>query len=47
MGSITLLSHLKIENVTIILDINNNIILGDTRKCLNLGDIKKISKFWN
>lgn len=39
--ALLLLSHLKIENVTIILDINNNIILGDTRKCLNLGDIKK------
>lgn len=36
-----LLSHLKIGNVTIILDINNNIILGDTKKCLNLGDIKQ------
>ena len=35
-----MLSHLKIGNVTIILDINNNIILGDTKKCLNLGDIK-------
>ncbi len=39
--ALLLLSHLKIGNVTIILDINNNIILGDTKKCLNLGDIKK------
>ena len=30
--ALLLLSHLKIENVTIILDINNKIILGDTKK---------------
>ena len=39
--SLLLLSHLKLGNVTIILDINNNIILGDTKKCLNLGNIRK------
>lgn len=38
--ALLLLSHLKLDNVTIILDINNNIILGDTKKCLNLGNIK-------
>ena len=37
---------LKLDNLYIILDINNNIILGDPRKCLNLGNIeKKLNSF--
>ena len=38
-----LLAHLKLSNVTIILDVNKNIILGNPQNCLSLGDIK--SKF--
>ena len=41
-----LLSSLKLKNVITILDINNNIILGDPKKCLPLGNIKsKIEGF--
>ncbi len=36
-----LLGSLKLKNVNIILDVNNNIILGSTKECLDLGDIKK------
>ena len=39
--SLLLLAELKLENVFIILDVNNNIILGDPKKCLSLGNIKK------
>ena len=39
--ALLLLSSLKLRNVFIILDINNNIILGKPKKCLDLGDIKK------
>ena len=39
--ALLLLAKLKLDNVYIILDINNNIILGDPRKCLTLGNIKK------
>ena len=39
--SLLLLAELKLDNVFIILDVNNNIILGDPRKCLSLGNIKK------
>ena len=39
--SLLLLSSLKLDNLYIILDINNNIILGDPKKCLDLGNIKK------
>ena len=38
--SLLLLAELKLDNVFIILDINNNIILGDPKKCLSLGNIK-------
>ena len=41
-----LLSSLKLKNVITILDINNNIILGDPKNCLPLGNIKsKIEGF--
>jgi transketolase len=36
-----LLGSLKLKNVNIILDVNNNIILGNPKECLDLGDIKK------
>jgi transketolase len=39
--ALLLFAHLKLANVTIILDVNNNIILGDPKECLSLGDIKK------
>ena len=39
--ALLLLADLKLPNVTIILDVNNNIILGDPKECLGLGDIKK------
>jgi len=39
--ALLLLADLKLDNVTIILDINNNIILGNPKECLNLGNIKK------
>ena len=39
--SLILLAHLNIKNVFIILDVNNNIILGKTKDCLDLGNIKK------
>ena len=39
--ALLLLANLKLDNVTIILDINNNIILGNPKECLNLGNIKK------
>ena len=35
--SLLLLSSLKLNNIFIILDINNNIILGNPKKCLDLG----------
>ncbi len=44
--ALLLLGSLKLKNVCIILDINNNIILGDPRNLLNLGNIqKKIESF--
>ena len=44
--SLLLLSSLKLNNLYIILDINNNIILGNPKKCLDLGNIeKKIKSF--
>lgn len=39
--ALLLLADLKLANVTIILDVNNNIILGDPKECLGLGNIKK------
>lgn len=42
-----LLANLKLDNVFIILDVNNNIILGDPRECLSLGDIKKKIESFN
>ncbi len=39
--AIMLLSSLNLSNVIIILDVNNNIILGDPKNCLPLGNIKK------
>ena len=39
--SLLLLSSLKLDNLYIILDINNNIILGNPKKCLDLGNIEK------
>ena len=39
--SLLLLLSLKLDNLYIILDINNNIILGNPKKCLDLGNIKK------
>ena len=36
-----LLSHLNLDNFYLIIDVNKNIILGDPKKCLPLGDIKK------
>jgi len=39
--ALLLLGSLKLKNVSIILDINNNIILGDPRNLLKLGNIKK------
>lgn len=39
--SLLLLAKLNLNNVFIILDVNNNIILGDPRQCLDLGNIKK------
>ena len=39
--ALLLLEVLNLKNVSIILDVNNNIILGDPRNLLNLGDIKK------
>jgi transketolase len=39
--ALLLLADLKLDNVTIILDINNNIILGNPKECLDLGNIKK------
>ncbi len=44
--ALLLLGSLKLKNVSIILDVNNNIILGDPRNLLNLGNIKeKIKSF--
>ena len=44
--SLLLLSSLKLDNLYIILDINNNIILGNPKKCLDLGDIEsKLKSF--
>lgn len=44
--SLLLLSSLKLDNVTIILDVNNNIILGNPKDCLSLGNImQKIKSF--
>ena len=45
--SLLLLSHLKLREVYIILDVNNNIILGKTSKCLDLGNIKKKLESFN
>ena len=39
--ALLLLANLKLANVTIILDINNNIILGNPKECLDLGNIKR------
>jgi len=39
--ALLLLGSLKLKNVHIILDVNNNIILGDPKNCLSLGNIKK------
>ena len=39
--ALLLLGSLKLKNVNIILDVNNNIILGDPRNLLSLGNIKK------
>jgi len=39
--ALLLLADLKLPNVTIILDVNNNIILGKPKECLDLGNIKK------
>jgi transketolase len=39
--ALLLLADLNLHNVTIILDVNNNIILGNPKECLNLGNIKK------
>ena len=39
-------SHYNLDNLTIIIDINSLIILGKTKDCINLGNIKKkISSF--
>jgi transketolase len=35
------ISHHKLSRIKIILDVNDNIILGDPNKCLSLGDINK------
>ena len=44
--ALLLLADLKLSNVTIILDINNNIILGNPKDCLDLGNIKnKLESF--
>ncbi len=44
--SLLLLSSLKLDNLYIILDINNNIILGNPKKCLDLGNIEaKLKSF--
>jgi transketolase len=44
--ALLLLGSLKLKNVNIILDVNNNIILGDPKNCLSLGNIKnKIQSF--
>ena len=44
--SFLLLASLKLDNLYVILDINNNIILGDPKKCLDLGNIeKKLNSF--
>ncbi len=44
--SLLLLSSLKLDNLTIILDVNNNIILGNPKDCLSLGNVmKKIKSF--
>ena len=44
--SLMLLSSLKLNNVYIILDINNNIILGSPKKCLDLGNVdNKLKSF--
>ena len=40
--ALLLLGSLKLKNVSIILDVNNNIILGDPRNLLNLGILKKL-----
>ncbi len=37
--ALLLLSSLKLDNVTIILDVNNNIILGNPKDCLSLGNL--------
>jgi len=39
--ALLLLADLNLGNVTIILDVNNNIILGNPKECLSLGNIKK------
>jgi transketolase len=39
--SLLLLASLNLKNVFIILDVNNNIILGNPKDCLKLGNIKK------
>jgi transketolase len=39
--ALLLFADLKLANVTIILDVNKNIILGDPKDCLDLGNIKK------
>ena len=39
--ALLLLGSLKLKNVNIILDINNNIILGNPKNCLSLGNVKK------
>lgn len=44
--SLFLVSKLKLKNLYIIVDVNNNIILGDTKKCLPIGSIKnKLQSF--
>ncbi len=39
--SLFLLSHLNLDNFYLIIDVNKNIILGDPKNCLPLGNIKK------
>ena len=39
--SLFLLNHLKLKNLNLIIDVNNNIILGKPKDCLPLGNIKK------
>jgi transketolase len=44
--ALLLLADLRLSNVTIILDVNKNIILGNPKDCLDLGNIKnKLESF--